>query len=465
MNFWQLSHSANHKAIIDATTNKVITYGELKKLSENFEKELSGFNYKTLGIILCQNNLGALVAYLAALKTNHAVFLLDADLDSALLHRIIEIYQPNWIFAPAIHQKELAQYKSHAEYLDYRFYVATKSCNMLIHSDLGLLLSTSGSTGNPKVVRLSYRNLAENAASIASYLNLSSCERPITTLPLHYSYGLSVINSHLWAGATILLTPHSISTRDFWNFAQQHEVTSLAGVPYTYQMFQQLRFENISLPHLKTLTQAGGKLHSNRVMHFQKLAQEKQWLFYVMYGQTEATARISYLPPEVLANKLGAIGISIPNGQLNVDPETQELIYQGPNVMMGYAENREDLSKGDECHGLLKTGDLGHQDSDGIFYVTGRTKRFLKLFGLRINLEDVEQLVEGTHEIPVAATGDDQKLHVFIEQAKYLVSVKDLITSRYKLHPSAVKIHHIENMPRGVRGKPDYLKLQVMLTE
>ena len=284
-----------------------------------------------------------------------------------------------------------------------------------VHPDLALLLTTSGSTGSPKLVRLTLRNLAANAESIAQYLQLTPQERPITSLPMSYSYGLSVINSHLQVGATIVFTEDGVLQREFWDAVDQHHCTSFAGVPYTYQMLLQTGLLNKKGSSLRTLTQAGGRLEERYIQQMYDLAMARGWKFMVMYGQTEATARISYVPFERLGGKVGSVGIAIPNGLLSVDEHTGELVYRGPNVMLGYAECRDDLAKGDELHGVLRTGDLARQDDDGYFYITGRLKRFLKLFGKRFNLDDVEKILSRRFETSVACYGRDDLLMVAVE--------------------------------------------------
>jgi long-chain acyl-CoA synthetase len=180
---------------------------------------------------------------------------------------------------------------------------------------LSLLLSTSGTTGSPKFVRLSESNLVSNAESIARYLELGPGERSMAHLPLHYSYGLSVLNSHLRAGATVVLSRAGLLQPAFWRVMAQERCTSLAGVPYTFSMLTRLRFERMSLPCLRTLTSAGGALDMASVLRYDSLMKGRAGRLFVMYGQTEATARMSYLPPECLPEKAGSVGVAIPGGR------------------------------------------------------------------------------------------------------------------------------------------------------
>ncbi|MFJ5767801.1 AMP-binding protein [Lysinibacillus sp. NPDC093210] len=322
------------------------------------------------------------------------------------------------------------------------------------------MLSTSGTTGSQKFVRLSYDNLRVNAESIIDYLQINKNERAIMNLPLSYSYGMSIVNSHLLAGASILLTDESVLEKSFWEFVKKHKATSIAGVPFTYQMLQRIGFTKMELPYLKTMTQAGGRLNEKLVKHFAEYAKEQNKRFYIMYGQTEAAPRISYIPYEKVLEKSSTIGIAIPGGKLSIDAETEELIYKGANVMMGYAENLADLANGYELNGVLYTGDTAIVDKDGYFTITGRIKRFIKLFGLRINLDDVEKKLEEELQIPLACTGSDDKLIVAIEQVDCVEQVKEALERLYKLHKTAFKIKVIDEIPRFASGKTDYMKLK-----
>ena len=235
-------------------------------------------------------------------------------------------------------------------------------------------------------------------------------------------------------------------------------------------MLKRINFENIELPTLKYFTQAGGKLSEEFIRHFNQYALKKHVKFFVMYGQTEATARITYVPTERLSDKIGSIGISIPGGELKImndeveitNPnEVGEIVYKGDNVMLGYAEMREDLSKGDELNGILYTGDLGYKDEDGFFYVTGRMKRFIKIFGLRINLDEVQKMIENHFRISAACAGKDDLLKVLVHSDDKLaeVNVKNEILKMYKLNFKSIIVKSTNQIPTNSSGKYDYTKI------
>ncbi len=452
MEFWNLT-KRERPALIEPD-GTVITYQQLQEKVDAFIKKIQSSN-KQLGLILCQNRMEDLVAYLSALQHKDAVILVDEKMNPSLLKNIIHTYQPDWI-ATKLPIDDVNYVR------DQDVYFRSHRMNRRIYPELALLLATSGTTGSVKFVRLSYRNLAANAASIAEYLQLDETERPILTLPMQYSYGLSVINSHLHVGATLLMTNESILSKIFWKFFEGGEATSFAGVPYTYEMLKRLRFERMELGSLRSFTQAGGRLSPKLVEHFQQIAQKNGQQFFVMYGQTEATARISYVPPEKLHEKTGSIGIAIPKGELSLDEATSELIYRGPNVMLGYAESSTDLEKGDECGGVLYTGDLATVDQDGYFSITGRKRRFLKLFGLRISLDEVERALEQEFQIMVACTGSDEKMKVVVEGETKVADIKDMVIKKYGLHHSSFTVFAVEKIPRLANGKINYEQIKEM---
>jgi acyl-coenzyme A synthetase/AMP-(fatty) acid ligase len=289
---------------------------------------------------------------------------------------------------------------------------------------------------------------------------------------MYYSFGMSVINSHLIKGATLLLTDKAVIQREFLNFLKEGKATSIAGVPYTYEMLRRLRFLKMDLPELKTMIQAGGKLNANIVKEYVEVAQANGKEFIVMYGQTEAAPRMSYLPFDKALEKYASIGIAIPGGKLSVRdandqeitaPDTDgELIYEGPNVCMGYAECIEDLAKGDENNGVLHTGDVARFDSDGYFYITGRMKRFVKVWGNRCNLDATEQLVK-TITTSCACVGVDDKITVVVTQDGLEDKIKNYLVDKTGLNIRAFDVKVVDAIPTLPSGKLDYQTMQKMI--
>ena len=456
--FWQVDRFQNQTAIV-LPDGQEYSYQHVQQLINLIAKVLP--EEKRLGIIFCQNQLADLIVYLAALQQGQAVCLLAGDMEQSLRNHVIEAYQPNWLWQERS-QPVPSGYTGSYQWNNYVMVVANQTTFYPIHPELAVLLSTSGTTGSPKMVRLSYQNLQENAASISEYLNITAEERPVTTLPMQYSYGLSVINSHFLTGATILLNSHSIVSRDFWDFVKRQQPSSWAGVPYSYQMLWKLRLPRMSIPSLRTMTQAGGRLDIALQESYAAFAQATGRRFFVMYGQTEATARMSYVPPERLSDKLGSIGIAIPRGSFEL-AEDGELIYSGSNVMLGYAYTFDDLAKDDELQGRLLTGDLAQQDEDGFWFITGRKKRFLKIFGLRINLDEVERMLEQVCNHPVFCIGKDDYLVIVVTSRGNPEKIKQVMNAVYHLHHSSYTILPVEQVPYLISGKVDYGRLQEML--
>ena len=439
---------------------RALSYADLKRLSDAWAVAIPP---RSLVFILATNTVESLVAYVGALNHGIVPLMLDAKIDKALLDRFDELYRPSFHYRPDADGK-------------YEL-VKVREASPVLYPDLALLITTSGSTGAPKLVRQSYRNLQSNAESIAEYLKIDATERPITTLPMNYVYGLSIINSHLIRGATILLTNKTLMQREFWNFFNEQGATSFGGVPYTYEMLDKLMFFRRKLPTLRTMTQAGGKILPALHQKFAEYAQREGKNFVVMYGASEATSRMSYLPPERALDKVGSMGVAIPGGRFMLvdadgneiaDPEvTGELVYEGANVTLGYAECAEDLAKGDERHGRLATGDMAKRDADGYYYVVGRKKRFLKIFGNRVNLDETERLIKGCFPgLDCACGGVDDRMKIFIVRSDDCLDcsieqkVCEFVAEKTHLNFTAFDVKVVAAIPKNASGKTLYSELE-----
>ena len=458
--------NASAVAAIDEL-GQVITYGNLVDFTNNWKSVIPD---RVLVFILCENVPAALKGYVACMSNGVVPLLLDAAIDQEMLDGLINTYSPAYLWMPKERAESSGQYESVYEHETYVL-LATGMEQAEMFPELGLLLTTSGSTGTAKLVRQSYANILSNAESIAEYLQLTKEERPITNLPMSYTYGLSVINSHLLVGATILLTTKSVFQKEFWEFFRKEEATSIAGVPYTYEMLKRIRFFRMDLPSLKTMTQAGGKLSPELHKEYAEFAQSHGIRFFVMYGQTEATARMSYLPYEKAVEKYGSMGIAIPGGRFYIidvngeeihEPDVMgELVYEGPNVTLGYAESRSDLIKGDERGGKLVTGDMAKVDSDGYYYIVGRKKRFLKIFGKRVNLDETERMIKQQFDVQCACSGRDDLMYVFLLDEGIVQDVKEFLSKKMNIHHSAFKTVVIDEIPINESGKIQYKELPI----
>ncbi|TFC15197.1 AMP-dependent synthetase [Cryobacterium algoritolerans] len=431
------------------TADGTLTYAELDERVRDRRDKLG--DGRRLVMVSCANALEPLVTYLAALSAGHPVLLVAGDADEPNQERnrigLLERYNPDVVLAPVGNEWRLDERREGSRHT--------------LHPELALLLSTSGSTGSPKLVRLSRENVRSNARSIADYLDLTPQDRAATTLPMHYCYGLSVVNSHLISGASLLLTERSVVESDFWNEFEAAGATSFAGVPYTFDLLDSIGFARREHTSLRYITQAGGRLGPDRVRSYARLGKERGFDFVVMYGQTEATARMAYLPPELTEERPESIGIPIPGGQFRIDDAGEdsvgELVYTGPNVMMGYAESPAELAAGPTV-GDLRTGDLARQHDDGLFEIVGRSSRFVKIYGLRIDLDRVERLL-ADDGVEARAVNLEERLVVFVRQRWALGFVVPIAAEALGLPCHSVRAHLIEEFPLTSSGKPDTASL------
>jgi long-chain acyl-CoA synthetase len=282
---------------------------------------------------------------------------------------------------------------------------------------LATIIYTSGTTGRPKGVMLSHRNLAANTIAIVEYLGLRADDRGIAVLPFQFSYGNSVLHTHLAAGAELLLEdsiayPHAVLQR-----MSDEGVTGFAGVPSTFALLlSRCELTAYDLSRLRYLTQAGGPMPKANVMRLR--AQLPKARLFVMYGQTEASARLTYLPPEQLEEKLGSVGIAIPGVEIAVlrpdgnranANEVGEIAALGPNVMKGYLKD-PDATREALRGGWLHTGDLGHFDDDGFLYIDGRAIEMIKVGAFRVSPLEIEEVIAalpGVEEVGVTAIPDE----------------------------------------------------------
>ncbi|QXV60438.1 AMP-binding protein [Amycolatopsis sp. TNS106] len=420
-------------------------------------------------------DLESVLNYLGAFEAGRAIALIDPALDADVLAGLIERFRPAAVLsapdAPAPEGYGVSD----------RHWVRESAEGVEPHPRLAVLLPTSGSTGNPKLVRLSRGAMLANADAIAEVLGIDRDEVAPTSLPLHYSYGLSVLNSHLVRGATVVIEPSGVLGRGFWDAVNEHKVTSLAGVPYHYEMLRRLKFDPAKYPTLRTLTQAGGKLRDDLVARFNDRIREVGGRMFVMYGQTEAAPRMTTVPAERLAEKLGSAGPALPGGSFAIRREdgsetthpkiVGEVVYRGPNVMMGYAEDEAGLAAGDEYGGVLATGDLGYLDEDGFLYITGRLKRIGKIFGNRVSLDDLEQAVRsasvGIDVVAAVPAGDKVVLFAELPEGDGAKEIcKDAakaLSERLHLHTSGFDVRPLDTVPLLASGKIDYRSLEAQV--
>ncbi len=450
--FWDALEAGGDRPALIAES-ETLSYSGLVLRIERFTSELRALLSeglpRPLVLLEATNEVDSIVAYLACLRARWPVILVgegQADLPGG----IASTYQPN-IVVRSNGRAALASLEPAA-----------------MHTDLALLLSTSGTTGAAKLVRLSALNLEANASAIASYLELSPDDRAITALPFHYSYGMSVLHTQLRAHGGLVLTSASLVEAEFWMLAKRHLVTSLALVPTQFELLEKIAFTKAShLPSLRYVTQAGGKLDAKLASEFARRASAEGFQLFIMYGQTEAGPRMSYVPPEDAERWFHSIGRPIDGGRFRIvgaageeitgAGEPGELVFEGPSVMLGYALTRADLDK-PAGPSVLSTGDIAERLDNGYFRIVGRTSRFIKLFGLRVGLDEMESRLRAQgHRAYVS--GSDQRLVVFLQDGAEPAALRAEIARHHQWPERAVEVVPLEAVPLLASGKVDYREL------
>jgi acyl-coenzyme A synthetase/AMP-(fatty) acid ligase len=451
-------------AAIDSNGDK-LTYADITLLSQQISTSIQE---RALCFLLVENNVGGIAWTMSMLESQQLVpLILNVKTEDSLYKQLVDTYQPTYICAPSYVTLQ-------GEVIDSQFgYQLCKISNnhCLLHPELSHLLPTSGSTGSPKLVRHKYENIEAAGLNISTFFELKETDRPLMVLPLYYTMGLSMVFSHLRVGATILITGLSMTDINFWKFLKEQKATSFTGVPYSFQILNLMRFFRMDLPHLELLTQGGGKMPTDLNIKFAEFCRDKGKRWIATYGQSECTARMAYLPAKWALDKVGSIGIAIPNGELSlIDteghlitiPHTEgEMCYRGKNVTMGYARELADLDLGDERNGYIRTGDLAYFDEDGCYYIVGRMGRFLKLFGMRVGLDECEQIIQTECGIECACVGTDEKMLVYITNADKQNEVKETLVQKTHIVATSFQIRVIKEIPKNEAGKKLYSKLSI----
>lgn len=463
-------------ALADDRSDRWRTRGEVRAEALAIADALAAPR-KRLAFLMADNGTASVLGLLAAAAAGHAVALVDPALADDKLRHLMEAYRPDLLIADAgfdrwdaVADPRVGTWEPSAS-RDGAVAWASRASGTEespIHPDLLLLLSTSGTTGSAKFVRLSAEAVAANARQIAASLSIEPGSVAVAHLPLHYSYGLSVVTSHLALGARVFVMTDAITSPTFWPKVTAAGGTHFPGVPFHYMVLDRLGLGLVP-PAVTTFTQAGGNLDVRLQRSVADKVAEHGGRFFVMYGQTEASPRMTTLPFERLTDKLGSVGIALPGGHLSIVDEggracpagdTGAVVYQGPNVMMGYAESRSDLAGGDEAGGRLETGDVGRLDQDGYLFLSGRTKRFAKVAGLRLGLDEIEQEIGST--CPVACQDEGERIAVYHEdgsEAELKTRLKALAVT-YKIPPVSFVVRRVEALPRKTSGKVDYARLK-----
>lgn len=451
--------------------NETYSYEQLAELSTSYVSKLK---LGTICLLICEMSPVTIIFYIGLVRKGITTIMIPVSTNENQLKKLVAKYSPNYIISNSNLNSFHSKFRVLDTYNRFIIYANLLEKTELSLQEIAICLPTSGSTGSPKFAKLSRTNLDSNAKSIISALNITKEQVTITTLPIHYAYGLSVLNTSLEVGAKLVVTSKQVISKDFWRLVVDNQVNTLSGVPFFFEQLMKVSTEFLSKTKINKFTQAGGKLDKLVREHFIRICSATGISFFVMYGQTEATARISVLPAEEFAKYEDCIGFAVPDGKLTLIDENDENIvkpgiigeicYEGPNVYLGYANNRQQLFTIDSNVSKLHTGDIGYFDTEGRFYITGRLKRIAKLLGNRINLLEVEEyLAECGYK--AACVEHNARLNVVCVGDKKLAEVKDLLIKFLNINPKLVSVKMVSTIPRLISGKVDYSSIIEFLGE
>ncbi|NEU10009.1 AMP-binding protein [Flavihumibacter sp. R14] len=416
-------------------------------------------------ILVSQNSVFFVVTYLAILKSGNTCIPISPSIEQSNFDYIVNSTGCKTVFV-----EDKTQLIKNPE---IHFIQNSFVDNLLAIQDLpedlfndnfdndrtALVLFTSGSTDRPKGVMLSHLNLTSNTESIVKYLNLTATDTMGVVLPFHYCYGLSLLHTHLKVGGSLVLINNFIFLASVIKDLKNFNCTGFAGVPSHFQILLRkfLTFTKTDFPHLRYVTQAGGKLHDVFIKEFKEAFPDIA--FVVMYGQTEATARLAYLPSEMLHAKLGSIGKEIPGVTLAIVDdqlcevkvgEVGEIAAKGDNIMKGYYGD-PDATGEVLMNGWLMTGDLAMRDEDGFIFLVGRKKEIIKVGGRRVSPKEIEEViltvqqtvdctVEGIYD---EILGEGIKASVVLKAGSDELNAKDEILKACNKNLSSFKIPQV----------------------
>ncbi len=393
-----------------------ITYSEgyqkIEKISQYLNENI-GENKKI--VLMCENSIYFIIAYLSIIKSGNICIPINPKMSVDNLEYILSLVYPKMIFTTQRNLSKLKKYNikllSEKDLFEIEENIKIRSPieNKGVFDDkkLAEIIFTSGSSAFPKGVMLTHKNIMENTNSIIEYLKLTSKDTIEVVLPFFYCYGLSLLHTHTKVGGKIVINNRFLMVDSIIEDIKKYNCTGFAGVPSHYQILLRSsnKFKNSNLSSLRYATVAGGKLHNPLIKEFTKTFPKID--FYVMYGQTEATARLSYLEPKYLDTKIGSLGKGIPNVKLKVinskkkeviPGETGEIVAKGENIMKGYYEDKKSSEKVLK-NGWLHTGDLATIDKDGFIYIVGRTKSIIKVGGERVSPTEIEGVIMKIPEV------------------------------------------------------------------
>jgi len=424
---------------------------------------------RSLVLACVENDLDGLKVYMSLAYGDSVAVFFPSGANPATLNPFIKEFEPEFVVLKLDPSEPLAGFVFVQAWGRYSIWAPVRPPAHRFVEGLALLATTSGSTGSPKVVRQSAENILINTQQIVRSLDLSSQDTAITSLPLSYTFGQSTVNCQILTGGKLVVSPLAITQVQTLKLIVSEDVNVLSGVPQTYQQLVQLRFfKSRYAAKITKFLQAGGKMPTPLEEKIRTLVADTGKDFFVMYGQAEATTRMSALPARAFLEIRGSAGAAMYGGKFTItgpDKEERpaysegEIVYEGPNVTLGYAETAEDLQKPDSFNGILRTGDVGFLDERGFIYITGRLKRFAKINGQSVNLAYIEALL--TTELAAEFTCVELNNKIYaattsaIEEDRFEAVLSELTV----LGSRDFELYRLEALPQTATGKVDHIKL------
>lgn len=454
-----LSETVNEsKTALISSEGQRVTYGELRVDILHMRESIPE---RCLMVIVCDNSVATIRFYLAAVAADCVPLLLGTDLYEEYLKNYIHLYQPQFIWMSKSKRKDASNWGRLCYETEQHILIDTGIPKGPMYEELAILLTTSGSTGNPKTVRISNKNIRENTKAIINALQLEENAIGVTILPMNYTYGMAICNMHMIMGATLIVTDYKVMDPRFLELVRNENITNIQGVPFVHEMLNRLGFYDDIMDSINLVTMGGGRAKAELHEKMNRVFAGKKIRFCAVYGQTEGTTMLTKLPDGKMMNDTECIGTACLGMEAWTDPDTGELIFQGSSVCLGYAEKKEDLALGDVNHGILRTGDLADIDEKGKIYLRGRIRRFIKMAGIRVNLDDIENLVRKNIEgIECACCGSDDHMHVYVTQPNLSNTIKKLISGQIPVSGIMLSVRYIPEILHNSNGKIDYQKME-----
>ncbi len=447
------------EAIAISNGKEKISY---KELAEKAEKLASHIEERSLLFLLCDHQMETLELIYMMLYLNRVPLLLSADIDDKLLDNLISLYHPCYIYCSKSHKKAGIYMPCQDLKLDSHVLLKSEFEKYNIHQDVALLLSTSGTTGSAKLVKLSYENLYDNSEYADRHLAMESGQRGLSPLPVNHTYGLAFCLWHWHCGATLYVSSDEmVIGQNFRKLFIRSKINNFAATPFVYDMLKKVCFwDEQTMENLNYAMSGGGQMSEQNQTELVKLMKGKFW---IGYGQTECTCIIAGINFDINSIKLKTVGKVFENMEPTIDGGTGELIIKSKSVCLGYANCWEDLAKGDENQGIMYTGDVAHIDEDGCIYLHGRLTRYVKILDKRVSLEDLEQyLYNEFPDAEFACVGRDNYIVIAYTGTELDRgnAVKTLLDQSMKIPKKYITCCWMEEIPRYDTGKVNYKKIE-----